>query len=451
MKNLNFNNRLELTQSQKLVITTQLKQSLAILNMTKAELEEEIRKESEENPLLDVERREDIDWDAYIKNMDNGYKREQSYNPDNEINFENMVKEDANLYEHLSLQIGLYKISDLEKKICKYIIYSLDEDGYLRNFDSIILNAINKLKIDENMFLKCLDKVQQLDPIGVGARDLAECLILQLENNNENDEDLIKIIQQDLDLIALNKIKDISKKHKIPMQRCVNLVQKIKNLDPRPGRFCCSEKTVYIQPDVVVEKIDNEFIVYKNEKDSYKLKINNFYKEVLRNTSSDNDAKEFIKLKLNSATNLVKNIQSRDNTIIKIAENIVFCQKEFFTKGPQFLKPLKLKDIADIMECHESTVSRGVNGKYMLTPFGVYGFKYFFSSAIETKNEEMTSSTSIKKIIKETIKLENKKKPLSDEQISKKLKEMGISVARRTVAKYREELNIPSSSKRKEY
>ncbi|MFR0018756.1 MAG: RNA polymerase sigma-54 factor, partial [Paraclostridium sp.] len=171
----------------------------------------------------------------------------------------------------------------------------------------------------------------------------------------------------------------------------------------------------------------------------------------LRNTSSDNDAKEFIKSKLNSATSLVKNIQSRNNTILKIAETIVSCQEEFFNKGPQFIKPLKLKDIAHIIDCHESTVSRGVNGKYMLTPFGVYEFKYFFSSAIETQNDEMASSTSIKKIIKETIKSENKKKPLSDEQLSKILKESGISVARRTVAKYREELKIPSSSKRKEY
>ncbi|WP_278681297.1 RNA polymerase factor sigma-54 [Paraclostridium bifermentans] len=445
---MNFNNRLELTQSQKLVMTTQLKQSLAILNMSKVELEEEIRKESEENPLLDIERKEEIDWEAYVKNMDTGYKREVNYNPDNDLNLENMIKEDVNLYEHLSLQIGLYKISDLEKEVCNYIIDSLDEDGYLRFSEKIMLNELN---VDEDTFLECLEKVQQLDPIGVGARDLVECLILQIENSGEYDEDLINIIKEDLDLIASNKVKEISKKHKIPMQRCVNLVHKIKSLDPRPGRLCCSEKTVYVQPDVIVEKIDNEFIVYKNEKDSYMLKINNFYKEVLRNTSSDNDAKEFIKSKLNSATSLVKNIQSRNHTILKIAETIVSCQEEFFNKGPQFIKPLKLKDIAHIIDCHESTVSRGVNGKYMLTPFGVYEFKYFFSSAIETQNEEMASSTSIKKIIKETIKSENKKKPLSDEQLSKILKESGISVARRTVAKYREELKIPSSSKRKEY
>ena len=448
---MNFNSRLELNQSQKLVMTTQLKQSLSILNMSRVELEEEIRKESEENPLLDIELKEEIDWEAYIKNIDTGYKRELNYNPDNDLNLENMIKEDVNLYEHLSLQMGLYKLSKLEKEVCNYIIDSLDEDGYLRFSEKVMLNELKQLNIDEDVFLDCLKKVQQLDPIGVGARDLVECLILQVENSGDYDEDLINIIKEDLDLIASNKVKEISKKHKIPMQRCVNLVHKIKSLDPRPGRLCCSEKTVYVQPDVVVEKVDNEFIVYKNEKDSYMLKINNFYKEVLRNASSDNDAKEFIKSKLNSATNLVKNIQSRDHTILKIAQTIVSCQEEFFNKGPQFIKPLKLKDIAHIIDCHESTVSRGVNGKYMLTPFGVYEFKYFFSSSIETADDNSASSISIKKIIKDTIKCENKKKPLSDDQIAKLLNSKGVNIARRTVAKYREELGILSSSKRKQY
>lgn len=445
---MNFNNRLELVQSQKLVMTTQLKQSLTILNMSKVELEEEIRKESEENPLLDIERKEEIDWEAYINNIDKGYKGEINYNPDNELNLENIIKEETNLYEYLNLQIGLYKLSDKEREICNYIIDSLDEDGYLRVEERYMLDDLN---VEKEEFEKSLSIIQQLEPVGVGARDLVECLIIQANNQGVYDEQLIKIIKEDLDLIALNKVKEISKKHKIPMQMCIALVNKIKQLDPKPGRLCCNEKTVYVQPDVIVEKIDNELIVYTNEKDSYNLKINNFYKEVLKNSSSDSEAKNFIKSKLNSASNLVKNIQNRNHTILRIAEAIVSCQDGFFNKGPQFIKPLKLKDIAEMIECHESTISRGVNGKYMLTPFGVYEFKYFFSTAIETTSDEMTSSTSIKKIIKETIKGENKKKPLSDEQISKILKESGISVARRTVAKYREELQIPSSSKRKEY
>ena len=265
---MNFNNRLELTQSQKLVMTTQLKQSLSILNMNKIELEEVIKKESEENPLLDVERKEEINWEAYIKNMDNGYKREVNYNPDNELNLENIIKEETNLYEYLSLQIGLYKIPNSEREVCNYIIDSLDEDGYLRVSEQWM---IDELDVEVTTFEKCLNIIQQLDPIGVGARNLAECLIIQAKNQGIYEEELITIIEEDLDLIALNKVKEISKKHKISMQKCINLINKIKKLDPKPGKMCCSERPVYVQPDVMVEKIDNEFIVYINEKDSYLL------------------------------------------------------------------------------------------------------------------------------------------------------------------------------------
>ncbi|MGL5507041.1 MAG: RNA polymerase factor sigma-54 [Paraclostridium sp.] len=446
---MNFNHRLEINQSQKLVMTTQLKQSLSILNMSKSELEAEIIKESEENPLLDVEKKEDINWEEYAKSMDTySYKGEVSYNPDNEVNLENMVKSVANIYDHLHLQISLYKLSTKQREVCDYIIDSLDEDGYLRISREEIQNEIN---IDEDTFEDCLYHIQQLEPSGVGARNLKECLIIQMENQGIYDEKLVSIIEEDLNLIGLNKFKEISKKHNISLQRCVKLINIIKQFDPKPGRLCSDEKISYVQPDVIVDKVDDEFIVYVNERDGFKVRINNFYREVLKNSIEDENAKEFIKNKLNSATGLVKNIESRKNTILKISEEILDIQKDFFEKGPKYIKPLRLKDIAERLEFHESTISRGVNGKYMLTPYGLYEFKYFFSSAIETNDSECASSTSIKKIIKDTIKSENKKKPLSDEQISKILKENGISVARRTVAKYREELGIASSSKRKLY
>ncbi|MGL5753351.1 MAG: RNA polymerase factor sigma-54 [Paraclostridium sp.] len=446
---MNFNQRLEINQSQKLVMTTQLKQSLSILNMSKTEVEAEIIKESEENPLLEVEKKEDINWEEYIKDIDRYRgKGEVSYNPDNEINLENMIKAGTNIYEHLNFQISLYKLSSKEREVCEYIIDNLDEDGYLR------VNQIdiqNELKINEETFEECLYNVQQLEPSGVGARNLTECLMIQMENEGLYDEKLKNIIEEDLNLIALNKFKEISKRHNISLQRCVDLVNIIKHFDPKPGRLYSDEKTSYVQPDVIVENINDEFIVYTNERDGLKIRINNFYKEVLKNTGEDESAKEFIKDKLNVATGLIKNIESRKSTILKIAEEIVSIQEEFLRRGPKYIKPLKLKDIAEKLEFHESTISRGVNGKYMLTPFGLYEFKYFFSSAIETTEEGSTSSTSIKKIIKDTIKSENKKKPLSDEQLSKMLKERGIPVARRTVAKYREELGILSSSKRKVY
>ncbi|RDY24393.1 RNA polymerase sigma-54 factor [Romboutsia maritimum] len=448
---MNFNQSLELTQSQKLIITTQLKQSLTILNMSKLELDEEIKKEAEDNPLIEVEKRSEINWEDYIKDIENlkyTYQNKTNYNPDSDFNLENMIKYSSNLYEDLKFQISLYKMSNEKKRVCDYIIDSLDEDGYLRIDEN---ELIKELSTDKKTFTECLENIQQLEPIGVGARDISECLIIQMKNLGIYNEILGEIVVNDLNLIAKNKYKEITKKYNIPLQRCVSLINIIKNLNPKPGRLCSTEKSVYIQPDVIVEKFDNEFITYINEKDGCNIKINNFYKEILKNSQSDKNAKEFIKEKLNSAAELVKNIESRKSTVLKIAQEIVNTQDDFFRRGTMYIKPLKMKDIAEKLEFHESTISRGVNGKYMLTPFGLYEFRYFFSSAIETQDSGMASSTSIKKIIKEIIKDENKKKPLSDEQISKILKEEGFNIARRTVAKYREELGILSSSRRKEY
>lgn len=448
---MNFNNSLELTQSQKLIMTTQLKQSLSILNMSKLELEEEIKKESEDNPLLEVEKNNEINWEEYIKDIGNSRpidKSELYYNSDNDLNLDNIIKNTPNLYENLHLQVSLYKINKKDKEICDYIIDSLDDDGYLRIDEKEIINEFN---INKDIFENCLEIIQQLEPIGVGARNLSECLIIQIRNLGIDNKLLETIVYKDLDLIGKNKYKEITKKYNISMQKCINIIHIIKTLDPKPGRVCSAENSVYVQPDVIVEKIEDEFVVYINESDNLKIRISNFYEEILKNSKYDESAKNFIKEKLNSATGLIKSIESRKSTILKIAQEIVKNQKDFFEKGEKYIKPMKMKDIAQNLDFHESTISRGVNEKYMMTPFGLYKFKYFFSNALETNDDNLTSSVSIKKIIQETIKSENKKKPLSDDQISKILNNRGINVARRTVAKYREELGILSSSKRKQY
>lgn len=326
---MNFNNSLELTQSQKLIMTTQLKQSLSILNMSKLELEEEIKREAENNPLVEVEKSGEINWEEYIKDMDRSRRLDRteiSYNPDNEVNLENLVKYSSNLYEDLKFQISLYKLTDKELEVCEYIIDSLDEDGYLRTEEKVIVDT---LKIDEELFEKCLISVQQLEPSGVGARSLSECLMIQMASLGIYNEILEEIVTKDLNLIANNKYKEISKKYNMSLQKCVELINIIKTLDPKPGRTCSVEKSVYIQPDVTVEKIDDEFIVYLNEKDSYQIRINSYYKDILKNSQSDESAKEFIKERLNSATGLMKNIESRKTTVLKIAEEIVKAQDEF--------------------------------------------------------------------------------------------------------------------------
>ncbi|MEG1312336.1 RNA polymerase factor sigma-54 [Clostridium sp.] len=448
---MNFNQSLDISQSQKLIMTTSLKQSLNILNMSKLEVEEVIIKEAEENPLLEVEKSSEVNWEEYIKNIEKTTYRnanELSYNPDNNVNLENMIKDLSNIYDHLKFQIRLYKLSKREMKICEYIINSLDEDGYLRVNENEIIEL---LSINKEEFRYCLDQIQQLDPSGVGARNLSECLIIQMNNLDVHNSVLEEIVVKDLNLLANNKYKEISKKYNLSLQKCVDLISIIKSLNPKPGKSLSTENSIYVQPDVVVEKIDNEFIVYTMKNDISKIKINNFYKEILKNSESDKNAKEFIQEKLNSATVLIKNIENRKSTILKIAEEIVKSQDDFFEKGIKYIKPMKMKDIAQKLNFHESTISRGVNGKYMLTPFGMFEFKYFFSSSLETKDNGVTSSISVKKIIEETIKMENKNRPLSDDQISKLLKEKGTNLARRTVSKYREELGILSSSKRKQY
>lgn len=451
---MNFKNTLELNQSQKLILTTQLKQSLAILNMSRLEVEEEIRKESESNPLLEAERNDEgIDWEKYIKHMESVNIREDKndapYSSENAVDFENMIRSTSNLYDYLIDELKYFKLTFEEKRICKYIIDSLDEDGYLRINDKEIYDA---LRVDASLFRRCLDIVQQLDPPGIGARNISECLILQLERRGISNNIVENIIMNDLELIGRNKLKDIAKKYKISIEKCKEAIEIIRHLDPKPGRACSNDKCVYVQPDVIVDKIDGKYIVHTNEKDVYNIKINDFYRNMMTDKESDKEAKEFIKERLNSAATLIKNIESRKSTILRIAEAIIEEQQEFIQKGEKYIKPMKMKDIADKLEIHESTVSRGVNGKYMLTPFGLYEFKFFFNAALGTDNSsEGASSAGIKRDIKDIIDGENKKKPLSDDAISKMLKEKGVSVARRTVAKYREEMGIPSSSRRKEF
>ena len=444
---MKLNNRLDIVQSQKLVMTTQLKQSLDILNMSNLELEEQIKKDAQENPVLELERTESIDWGTFIKKNIKNYNIKH-YDLDNEITLENIIKYEINLYDYVKSQLVFLKLNKKEIKVCEYIVDCLDIDGYLSCDEKYIIQELN---IDEKYFYKCLKYIQQLEPIGIGARDLSECLLIQMENENTKDDILKSIIVEDLNLIGQNKIKLLSKKYNINMEKCLKYIEKIKEFNPKPGRIYSNEKTIYVQPDVIVRKINDEFIVYMNDRDNFHISINNYYKNILNSNNLDEKSRKFIKNKLNYALNLLKNIETRKSTILEIADVIVKKQKDFFNKGKKYIKPMKLKDIALDLGYHESTISRGINNKYMLTPYGLFEFKYFFSKAIESEEEEGTSSRKVKNMIKELIDKENKLKPLSDDKICKLLKEEGITLARRTVAKYREEMNILSSSKRKQF
>lgn len=444
---------LELSQSQKLIMTTKLVQSLKILNMSTAELEAEIKKQAEENPIMEIDTKDNdsrIDWENYIKNMQKYTyrdKNEFAYNVDNEVDFENMVRSTQNLYDYLKNQLRYYRIDKKQRKICEYIIDSLDENGYLDIQDEKLI--MERLKIDKNTYYTCKSYVQSLEPNGVGGTTLEECLSIQLKNLNIKDDLLDQIIKEDLNNIANKKIKSICKKYNISQEQCINYIKIIKHLEPKPGKIYNTNEVQYIKPDVIIKKVDGNFIVVSNDKNDISININSFYQSMLNKQDSDEDTKKFIKERLDSALNLIKNIENRKSTTIKIAKSILKRQEEFFEKGTNYIKPMKMQELADELNLHQSTISRGVNGKYMMTPFGMFEFKYFFSKGLETQGTEDTSAISIKKFIEDIIKKEDKAKPLSDEKIKQLLNKNGVNISRRTVAKYRKELEILPSNKRK--
>lgn len=437
---------LNLQQTQKLILTQELKQSLNILHMNAYELEVEIINESQENPLMEVEKKDEIDWEKYLDSLSQTYNREKGateYSRDEEnTDFENMLTYKKNLYEHLKEQLCHVKISKEIKALSYYLIDSLDSDGYLKINLSDIAKNISK---DILKLKKALKVVQSLEPYGVGARNLQECLIIQLKIMGYDEKELLEMIKNDLNSIASRKYKELAKKYKLKEEEVIDYCMLIRELNPKPANEYDSDQNSYVVPDVIIKKENEDFVVVLNEKNIPSIRVNNFYQSIL-STSKDNDTKEYIKQKLNSAINLIKNIESRKKTILSVSEEILNEQMDFFVKGPKFLKTMTLKDIADKLNFHESTISRAVNGKYALTPFGLYELKYFFSSA---PTDEELASNSIKNIIKEIVEQEKEEKPYSDQKICSILEEKGITISRRTVAKYRDELGILSSSKRK--
>ncbi len=454
---------LNLEQSQKLIMTPELKQAIEILQYNSLELNKFIQKELMNNPVLEMIQNKgendfnsknestpvEVDWKKMISN--NNFKTHNNVNYDDseENSFENYVSSETTLTEHLLFQLQFTLLSGKNKKIAKYIIQNIDNNGYLKITNK---ELVDKFSITDNEVENIIQIIQSFDPIGVCARSLKECLLLQLKFNSiEND--IVKVIVQDyLDDLANNKISYLAKKLDVTTKAIQEAADLIKTLEPKPGRAFGSTRDVrYITPDVIVEKIDDEYVVIVKDSTAPRLYINHFYRNLILNNEVNNSTSDYINNKLNAALRIIKNIQQRRNTIYKVVKAIIKHQRDFFEKGTVYLKPLTLKEIADEIGVHESTVSRTVNDKYMQCPRGLYELKYFFQSGVSSAFGDGVSSESIKSVIKEIISNENPKKPLSDQAISNQLNKSGIKISRRTVAKYRDELNIPSSSKRRRY
>jgi RNA polymerase sigma-54 factor len=478
--------KLHLKLSQKLIMTPSLQQAIKLLQLSKLELQEVLNQELLENPLLEETAEEakqeeaeaeaqetktqteeeakaaeppkekekdsfdEIDYDAYFQDyIEYGYNPRGMGEEHEEFPIENTLTRPPNLTDHLTWQLNMSDVSPLTKEIGAFIIGNIDEDGYLRASTEEVVAAGNYQREDVETALRA---IQSLDPIGVGARDLRECLLLQLRFL-EIDEPLVEVIVRDhWDEFMQRRFVQLAKTLSIDMKTLEGVVEIIKHLDPKPGRKYSNERAIYVEPDVYVHKVSDEYIIVLNEDGMPKLRINGSYRAMLNSmdSKSDGETVNYIKDKIRSAVWLIKSLDQRQRTIYKVAESIVKHQREFLEKGIDFLRPLVLRDVADDIQMHESTVSRVVSNKYMHTPRGLFLMKYFFHSGIDSDTGEDISSLTVKKKIQSYIEAEDPRKPLSDSKIMKILNDEGINIARRTVAKYRDELNIPSSTDRKQ-
>lgn len=457
-------------QQQKLIMTPELKLALRILQLPTVELEELLQHELEDNPVLELvddsrdekseaqhkhdkkekENEKEIDWKEYFQFQGKSYSECGFENDDAaELSYENFVTYSYTLKDHLISQLRVSQISKKVRGICEYIIESLDENGYL-TITQEDLAAI--LYVDIEAVKEALSVIQTFEPYGVGASNLKECLLIQLKNKDILDEKLEAIILNHLDDIASNRISNISKKLSVSIEEAQKYSDIIKSLEPKPGRaFEEGTSTKYVTPDAYIEKVGNEYVVIVNDHYSSRLIINQFYKKILVSEDKSSQASAFINNKLSSAMWLIKSLEHRKNTLYNVVKAILDYQMDFFEKGPMFLKTMTLKKIAEMVNVHESTVSRAINGKYVQTPRGIFEIKYFFKSGVDNQDGEAISSESIKKMIKSYVSNEDASKPLSDQNIADLLVKEGYMISRRTVAKYRDELGILSSSKRKRY
>lgn len=468
--------------TQQLVMTPQLQQAIKLLQLSRLELAEMIQQEMEQNPALEesmvdelsdknitalesttdspeketltkevtIEEkiRTDTDWENYI-NEYNSTGRVYTESENTEApNYEAFTSEKKTLKDHLQWQLGLSGLNEKQEEIGIMMIGNLNKDGYLCSDVEEIAQACNAdIKIVEEV----LSILQTFDPPGVCARDLCETLLIQVQQLGINNPIIIEIIKNHLKNLENRNTKKIAKALKISLDDVRAAVNIIQYLEPKPGRKFSTDEPAYIIPDIYVYKDGDGFKIIMNDDGLPKLKINRFYKDAIANGRKiSKDTKNYLNEKMQSASWLIKSIQQRQKTIYLVMESILKFQKTFFENGIAYLKPLILKDIAEDIEMHESTISRVTTNKYAYTPQGLFELKYFFNSSIERTGGESMASASVKDRIRLLIENEDHESPLSDEKLSSILQDANIQIARRTVAKYRKVLNILPSNKRKQ-
>ena len=478
--------RQQLKLSQQLVMTPQLQQAIKLLQLSRIELADMVSQELEENPILEEsaeapeppertamdEAREEaeasadarsaqsepsdpeamngsreIDWEKYLENYANQPPAPSGIRARNEDMppIEATVGSSETLADHLRWQLRMSVVSEEEEAFVNLVVGNLDSDGYLveQSLEELAAEAGLELEDAEEV----LKMVQAFDPVGVGARDLRECLMAQVEAF-DLDADVRDIVDRHLPNLEKRDYGAIAKDLDLDLEDVYEAVKIVSNLEPRPARNFATEQTRYIIPDVYVHKIGDRYFVVANDDGMPRLKISNFFRSAME---AGPEAKEYVQNKLRSAQWLIRSIDQRRRTIVKVTETIVDKQRDFFEKGVEHLRPMILRDVAEAVEMHESTISRVTTNKYVHTSQGIFELKYFFNSSIRRTDEQEIASESVKSKIREIIAQEDPRHPLSDQKIVHMLREQEIVIARRTVAKYREMLGILSSSKRKKY
>ena len=471
--------------AQQLVITPQLQQAIRLLQLTRLELVDLISQEMKENPLLEeleegreyaeaeeslAEKKEgeplpetektrevkgegeggdEFDWENYLENynLSPSYKQQSSQQGEERPSFENFVSKRTTLFDHLYWQLQLSRFTEEEHKVGIYVIGNLDEDGYLKvSLEDIRSETQLSLEVVEGV----LRKIQQFDPVGVAARELKECLLIQLEQIAVRDPVAEKIVAEHLSLLKNRNHPIIAKRLGVSLDRVNQAACLISKLDPKPGKAFGGEVVREIIPDVYVYKVEGEYVISLNDEDMPRLRVNPYYLNILTDSHSvvEGDRK-YIQQKQREALWLIRSIHQRQRTIKKVATSIVKFQREFLDKGIQFLKPLVLRDVAEDIQMHESTISRVTHNKYVHTPQGIYELKFFFNTGITSIQGETLASESVKSLLREIISKEDAKKPYSDEKLVQILKDNNIHIARRTISKYREMMKILSSNERR--
>ncbi len=479
---------LELKQShklvQQLVITPQLQQAIRLLQLTRLELVDLITQEMKENPLLEEgeeseeaaekestpaeEIREaplpdqektlevkgegegipEFDWENYLENYNlTSFQRQDRYDGEERPSFENFLTKRTTLTDHLLWQLQLSHFTEDELQAGIWVIGNLDDDGYLK----ISLEDIcSEVHVPIDLVEGVLRRIQLFDPVGVAARDLKECLLIQLEQLPVRDPIAEKIVSEHLPLLKNRNHPAIAKRLGVSLEQVNEATSLIFKLDPKPGKAFGGEVIQEIIPDVYVYKVEGEYVISLNDEDIPRLKVNTLYRNILsEGRSGHEEDRKYIQEKLRSALWLIRSVHQRQRTIYKVAKSIVVFQRDFLDKGIQFLKPLVLRDVAEDIQMHESTISRVTHNKYIHTPQGIYELKFFFNTGIASAGGESMASESVKNLVRQIIAKEDPKKPHSDEKLVKFLKEMNIHIARRTVAKYREMMKILSSNERR--